>query len=100
LAKPMSISFPFVLLLLDFWPLGRFRFKPSNVLLEKIPFFVGALLSSGIAVRSEFQAGAGWGLDQSPLSFRVMNACHSLVFYLGKMLFPVKLAAFYPIFVE
>jgi len=100
LSKPMAISLPFVFVLLDYWPLGRFPPKPSKTWLEKVPFFILAISSSVVAVLSQTQAGAAWGLNASPLSFRLINACHSLLFYLAKMAFPVKLTAFYPILLE
>jgi protein O-mannosyl-transferase len=100
LSKPMAVSLPFVFILLDYWPLGRFHSNVRKVLAEKIPFFVLALLSSVVAVWTQFGAGAGWGLDQSPLSFRLTNSCHSILFYLVKMLAPVHLTTFYPIRLE
>jgi len=100
LSKPMAITLPLLFILLDYWPLGRLQPPFRKALLEKTPFFIAALLSSGVAVISQFQAGAGWGLGPFPFSFRLMNAFHSLVFYLGKMLFPAHLAAYYPILPE
>ncbi len=99
ISKPMAVSLPLVFILLDYWPFRRSN-KFSSVFLEKTPFFLTALLAGWVAFLSQTQVGASWGLNQSPLSFRIMNACHSLIFYLFKLLVPVKLAAFYPILLE
>lgn len=100
LSKPMAVSFPLVFLLLDQWPLERLRPNPAKVLIEKVPFLIAALAAGVIAVMSQSQAGAAWDLGSSPFPFRFTNACHSIFFYLVKMLLPVKLTAFYPILME
>lgn len=97
LSKPMAVSLPFILILLDYWPLKR---SPRKIWIEKIPFFTASFLSAGVAVLTQFKAGAGWDLSQAPLSFRFTNACHSLLFYLLKMVVPIRLSGFYPIHLE
>lgn len=93
-SKPMAISFPLVLLLLDGWPLGRFFTDRAKVLTEKIPFFILAFLSGYLTMMAQKQALVS---EQSiPFVPRVLNAVHSLFFYLWKMFLPVNLAAYYP----
>ncbi len=94
-SKSMAVTFPLVLLLLDIWPLRRMG--TGKVLLEKIPFI---LLAFGIMVTALFtqkQIGTLSSLGQLPLDFRIMNAFHSIVFYLRKILIPTDLTTLYPI---
>lgn len=100
LSKPMAVSLPLVLILLDFWPLKRLKGNPSRVLMEKIPFLTISLVLGVATILSQSQVGATPSLAQLPLSFRVMNAFHSLFFYIGKVLVPLNLTAFYPIFLK
>jgi len=100
LAKPMAVSLPVIFLLLDSWPLGRLKADPKKILLEKVPFILAVAATSGIAVLTQFGSGAGWSISVFPFSSRLMNAAHSLVFYLAKMLCPLHLTAFYPLFPE
>jgi tetratricopeptide (TPR) repeat protein len=90
MSKPMIVTLPFVLLLVDFWPLRR-----GMLLREKIPFFA---LSAASAVITYFaQAGSG-AVDalSIPLAMRIENALLSYVVYIAKMFWPVGLAVFYP----
>ena len=95
-AKPMLVTLPFVLLLLDCWPLGRMPSPRSLLPLvrEKAPFFVLAALSSVIT----FWVQSHWGavVLSIPLKERLANALVSYVGYGAKMLWPVNLACFYP----
>jgi tetratricopeptide (TPR) repeat protein len=100
LSKPMAVSLPLVLLLLDAWPLGRLQFNPRKTILEKIPFLMVALATSWVTVVLQNRVGVIPSFNQLPMSYRLMNACHSVLFYLGKMVAPVQLAAHYPIMVE
>jgi Tfp pilus assembly protein PilF len=102
LSKPMLVTLPCVMLLLDYWPLrrlecrdGRLRLRPRLVL-EKLPFFVLAGISSIIQVHVAQQAGALSTLGNSPLGARVGNALVSYLHYLGKSFWPVDLAFPYP----
>jgi tetratricopeptide (TPR) repeat protein len=97
LSKPMAVTLPLVLLLLDQWPLGRLRGDKTRVFLEKIPFFIASLTSGFLTIIAESQAQAFMPIQSLPILARVLNAFHSVVFYLGKMILPVNLAAFYPI---
>ena len=95
LFKPMAVTLPVVLLLLDGWPLGRFSAGLRRLLLEKIPFLLVAILSGIVAIAA--QGGAVAAVAKVPLGFRVMNAFHSIIFYIIKMIVPVDLAPIYPI---
>ncbi|MGA2967407.1 MAG: tetratricopeptide repeat protein, partial [Terriglobales bacterium] len=105
MAKPMVITLPFVLLLLDYWPLGRTMGSPAcavrapqwavtRLLLEKIPLLVLSAASAWITLKA--QRAAIRTLQQSPLAVRIENAIVSYGLYLWKMLWPGRLAALYP----
>jgi hypothetical protein len=104
LCKPMLVTLPFLLLLLDYWPLGRFhdltqasRTRGSTLLYlcrEKLPFFLLAGLSS--LVTYWVQKGTGAVASALPLETRLANAGVSYVRYGFKMLWPADLACFYP----
>ncbi len=119
MAKPMLVTLPFVLLLLDFWPLRRLEFKawqnpealrgktdegqfsrvcpPKSVLglvVEKIPFFV--LTGASSVVTYMAQHGARSAAENLPLATRLANVLVAYVRYLGKAVWPNHLAAFYP----
>ena len=110
MAKPMLVTLPFVLLLLDYWPLGRFQFrqpestisnstkKSGNLHLfwEKIPLLVFAVTSSVVTFFAQQSGGAVRSLEVFPLSIRIENALVSYVSYIGKMIFPHNLAVLYP----
>jgi thioredoxin-like negative regulator of GroEL len=101
MAKPMLVTFPFLLLLLDVWPLRRFQGQTSpvrrQIFFEKIPLFAIAVIFSGIAIVSQHAAGAIGDSGAFPLSSRVANALVGYCLYLGKLLLPVNLAFFYPL---
>ncbi|HUO56581.1 MAG TPA: tetratricopeptide repeat protein [bacterium] len=99
MAKPMAVTFPLILLLLDFWPLDRWREGWRRVLPEKIPFFLMSFLSGFLTVLAHNREGAVMELQKLPLDFRLANAFHSVIFYLEKMLCPVNLSVFYPVVV-
>jgi Flp pilus assembly protein TadD len=106
-AKPMLMTLPFLLLLLDLWPLGRLS-KPGappwriaapllgRRLLEKAPLFALAAASGAMAVFAHRQLGALPTFESLPLSSRLANAALSFWRYLGKLLWPADLAVFYP----
>jgi len=115
LSKPMLVTLPFVLLLLDFWPLQRTpqsrslnrppapaaREHPATrawtaLMIEKIPFFALALAQSGITLWTQKVEGAMAAADQLPFSWRVGNALVSYGRYLQKMFWPDQLAFLYP----
>lgn len=105
-AKIMVIPFPFALLLLDYWPLGRFsgrngdgvsqQFLPtlSRLIVEKIPLFLMAIAGGAITLyvhRREHALTAAM-----PFAWRFKNAIFSYVFYLAKAVWPAGLAPYYP----
>lgn len=123
MAKPMLISLPFVLLLLDYWPLNRVDFSdspqwiyrtfkplsgrcpfsvetikksPATLVKEKIPLFVIAAISGGITIIAQRNGGAIAPVDMLPIGFRVANALISYGTYLIHMFWPYRLSIFYP----
>ncbi len=95
LFKPMAITLPVLLLLLDFWPLKRLRSPLGRILLEKAPFFVVSIVFGLVAIWA--QDTGVMTFERVPAGFRIMNAFHSIVFYIEKMVVPVGLAPLYPI---
>ena len=96
MAKPMLVTLPFVLLLLDFWPLARVEPK-ARLVWEKLPLFALAAISSIVTLVVQQAGGAVKGLEKVPLGIRLANAPAAYLAYIGKTLWPVRLAAFYPI---
>src|SRR5439155_8325074 len=97
LAKPMLVTLPFVLLLLDWWPLGRLeRRSARQLVVEKLPFFVLAAAMSAITYRVQSGVRAVSTLDAFPLGFRVENALVAYAVYLVRTVVPTGLAVFYP----
>jgi Flp pilus assembly protein TadD len=95
-AKPMLVTWPCVLLVLDFWPLGRASLGARRLLLEKLPFFALAALSGVATVLAQGGGGAVQSLSNLPFSSRAANALLSYAGYLGKTLWPTNLAFYYP----
>jgi tetratricopeptide (TPR) repeat protein len=108
-AKPMVVTFPFVLVLLDFWPLQRIQnwSPPSSVFpspqlpvwkiaLEKLPLLVLSAADSVITLVAQHQADAIKSVTRFSLSGRLANAIVSYVSYLWKAVWPLRLAVFYP----
>lgn len=97
LAKPMAVTLPLVLLLLDFWPLGRLgRVSLGRLMLEKLPLLALSALASVLTIESQREMGALIPIETIPLPARLANALVSYVAYGFKMLWPARLAAFYP----
>jgi len=114
MSKPMLVTLPFVLLLLDYWPLRRLEFiqessrneilekttaKKSEVLqlvLEKVPLFLLTIGLSIVTVHLQKITGAVKAMDMFSLQTRVTNALVSYMEYLGKMLWPSGLSILYP----
>jgi len=95
LAKPMLVTLPIVLLLLDRWPLAR-KLPWSRLAVEKVPLLLLSVLSAAATVWAQRHSGSIAAIDQLPLAVRLSNAAISCVKYLGKTVWPAKLAVFYP----
>jgi len=96
LSKPMAVSLPLVLLILDWYPFKRIRSLKTfwMVVPEKVPFIVLTIFSSVVTVMAQESGGAIW--EDVPLPTRVLVAVKSLVAYLGHMAAPINLLPFYP----
>ena len=97
LAKPMLVSLPFILLLLDYWPLERMTLNRQAVgllLLEKIPLLIMAVASSIITVIAQQEAISGF--NRIDFKIRLSNAILSYCIYLSQAFWPTGLAVFYP----
>ena len=94
LAKAMLVTWPFVFLLLDHWPLARLRGHGWQRIAEKLPLFALAAIFSIVALVAQARGGAL--IEQLSLSTRAANAAIAYVAYLGKTVWPVRLAPFYP----
>lgn len=109
MSKPMAVTLPFVLLLLDYWPLGRVKSvnwselrQPKHrrlwgrLILEKIPFAVIALADSAVTWQINKSGGNTALLAELPFNLRVENVFVSYARYLGKIVWPFDLSVFYP----
>ena len=118
LAKPMLVTLPVLLLLLDYWPLGRFdshqtikatsgqkrqplsahdkRLTLYRAIIEKIPFIALSIVSSVITFLIQLESSAVAHIDALPLKDRIANVFLSYARYIGKLFWPQNLAVFYP----
>jgi protein O-mannosyl-transferase len=112
MAKPQVITFPFVLLLWDHWPLRRVRTQSaadegidgpqletkswSWLLIEKLPLFAICVPSAILTLRAQAAEGAVTSFKRYPLSFRLANAVVAYAGYLGKAFWPSHLSLMYP----
>jgi tetratricopeptide (TPR) repeat protein len=98
LAKPMLVTTPFVLLLLDYWPLERLKKKKDigPLLIEKIPLFVLTIGSSIMTVLAQNAGGAISSLSYTPISSRIVNTLFSYSKYIWMLFYPTKLGIMYP----
>jgi hypothetical protein len=109
MAKPMLVTLPMVMLLMDFWPLQRYRHGGEELgqchvsgritacIKEKIPFFMFSFLSAVITIYAQNESGAVKSFEQISLGSRVENALVAYVKYIGTTLWPHDLGIFYPI---
>lgn len=106
-SKPMAITLPFVLLLWDYWPLGRAQgaspasdstaqLSFSRLLVEKLPLLALSAASAGITLQAQRAGGAVRSTAQFSLGVRLENAVYAYAMYLWKMCWPLKLAPLYP----
>jgi tetratricopeptide (TPR) repeat protein len=107
-SKPMVITLPFVLLLLDYWPLGRVRgankhanakqsaLHWSKLVLEKLPLFVLSAASAVITVIAQQASGAIRSTAEVSFASRFATAIYAYAMYLWKMVWPARLAPLYP----
>jgi tetratricopeptide (TPR) repeat protein len=93
----MLVSWPLVMLLLDYWPMGRFKSKGVwRLVVEKVPFFALAAVTSLVTIVVQHRVGAIKTAEVLALDARIGNALVSYCRYLGKLFWPVDLAVFYP----
>ncbi len=97
MSKPMAVTLPAVLLILDWFPLDRGRRSSWPALfLEKLPFFALAAVSAAVTIRAQAVGGALSSLDRIPLATRLIVASKSVWAYLAHMVVPLDLLPFYP----
>jgi tetratricopeptide (TPR) repeat protein len=109
MSKPMLVTLPAVLLLLDFWPLGRYRVKDlppgqrqhweqaTTLIREKIPFFVCSLLSIAVTIYAQHKGKAICDFDEISFTLRIGNALTSYISYIAKTFWPQDLSILYPL---
>lgn len=111
LSKPMVVTLPFVLLLLDAWPLQRLgdartvfdrfggvgnRGVTTRLVTEKVPLFILSFVFSILTLLAQKEVGAVWPVDRMPVAVRLANALVSYMEYVRKMVWPMDLAVLYP----
>ena len=109
MAKPLAITLPVALLLVDYWPLQRFGGQPSagaaavsagtgflRLVAEKIPLLLLSAGSGFMTVYAQRRGGALASAELFPLPLRIKNAVFSYAYYLAKGIWPARLAVFYP----
>jgi tetratricopeptide (TPR) repeat protein len=116
MSKPMLVTLPFVLLLLDYWPLNRFQMslpgkdqlkikelirinshKIFNLVLEKVPLFILSIISSYFTIYASKYVNDIGDTEMFPLLKRLSNAVVSYALYIKKFFLPTDLSVFYPI---
>jgi tetratricopeptide (TPR) repeat protein len=104
MSKPMAVTLPVILLLLDIYPLRRTRWTNSSrqeslikLGIEKIPFFLGSLLDAWFTVLAQHQGAAIISLGEVGFAQRVLNAFDSLILYISKFFLPIGLSPLYPL---
>lgn len=104
MSKPMLVTLPFVLLLLDFWPLRRLEKNTRSwkaqvlwpLIREKLPFFALAMLAGGLTLWAQRAGGTILSIEALPLTDRLVNALVSYWRYIAKLCWPSGLAVYYP----
>jgi protein O-mannosyl-transferase len=107
MSKPMLVPLPFVMLLLDYWPLNRMKnaepgtsfsfiiHHSSFIILEKLPFLILSAVSSLVTIRGHESLGALMSAQELPLVNRLANAVVAYAIYIRKVVWPVDLSVFY-----
>ena len=101
MSKPMVVTLPFLMLLLDYWPLNRYVNEGSLrrfavLTKEKLPFFLLSAASCVVTMIAQERGGAMDALESYSFGVRLANAMVAYVAYLGKMIWPMNLAVLYP----
>lgn len=107
MAKPMLVTWPFVLLVLDYWPLGRVDWRPAGgigrfakawlpLVREKLPLFGLAAASMIVTWFAQVNVGPGERIVDAPLALRIANALVSYSQYIFSTFWPADLAVYYP----
>lgn len=107
MAKPMFVTWPFVMLLLDYWPLNRLKWRPGDgihrlvrglapLAREKIAIFVLAAASIAVTYVAQSRGGAVRQFTDAPISLRISNAIVSYARYLISLFWPGELGVYYP----
>jgi lipoprotein NlpI len=98
LSKPMAVTLPFVLLVLDWYPFDRIQSPKAfrSAFIEKIPLIALSLISSVLTVLAQRAGGALMSMESAPIAIRVLVAARSLGAYLWEMVWPLNLTPFYP----
>jgi tetratricopeptide (TPR) repeat protein len=101
MAKPMAVTLPLVLLLIDYWPLQRYEELPFQrrwvrLSLEKIPLLLLTIGSCAVTIVAQRSGSAFADTSVVTLSVRIENAIVAYVAYIAKVFWPAKLAIFYP----
>jgi protein O-mannosyl-transferase len=109
MAKQMLVTLPFVLLLIDYWPLNRFLnsklvrrsdseggFSIRNSIVEKLPLFVLSGIACLIVLYVQSKATLVRGMHQFPIDFRIENVLLAYAGYIGKLFYPLNLGILYP----
>jgi hypothetical protein len=97
LSKPMAVTLPFLLLLLDFWPLERWRAGNRWPLIrEKVPFLILSIASSVVTIIAQKAGGAMISVNEAGIGLRLANAVVSIATYVRRSFWPSDLAVLYP----
>ena len=98
LAKPMAVSLPFVMLVMDFYPLRRqLTIGWRRLVIEKLPLLVSSILLSVVTLVAQTTGGAVMELESLGFGARLLVAVRGVVFYLWKLIWPVWLSPYYPL---
>lgn len=100
MSKPMAVTLPIILLLMDIYPFKRLSFQitreDKTILKEKIPFFILSLFSTMLTIIAQQAGGSIKSFTAYPLGTRLVMAIKGIFFYLSKMIIPAGLAPYYP----